>query len=181
MHLESDGRLIRSAALAALVGAAVGGAAGVYSLRGAAARADTPVPATSTATPLAPEPQPSQTIEPQRPPAESTPIATNGVVAGAGHDPVPLKREQPTRPAADTPVDSGAAVIARARSLANRQDVLGLIALRDAVVRAAGARGDADSARVKSLLDQVDERLNDARMMRLKSDAEQFRKAGVRP
>ena len=63
--------------------------------------------------------------------------------------------------------------------MANRQDVLGLIALREAVVRAAEARGNADSADVTAVLDQVDARLSEARMMRLKSDAEQFRKAAA--
>jgi hypothetical protein len=70
-------------------------------------------------------------------------------------------------------------VLARARSLADRQDVLALMALRETVVRAAEQRGDADSAGVKSVLDQVDQRLNEARMKRLKSDAEQFRRAAA--
>lgn len=183
MHLESDGRLIRRAALAALIGAAIGAGAGVYSLGGAKAPDDPPAPAAlSTETPSPPPPsQPAPAIESPRGPAESTPIATNGVVARPRHDPAPAKREQPTRPSADTPADSAPAVVARARSLADRQDVLGLIALREAFVRAAEARGDADSAGVKSVLAQVDQRLNDARMMRLKSDAEQFRKAAARP
>jgi len=78
-----------------------------------------------------------------------------------------------------TPADSPATVLARARSLADRQDVIGLMALRETVVRGAEQRGDADSAGVKSLLEQVDQRLNDARMLRLKSDAEQFRRAAA--
>jgi len=180
MHRESDARLIRRAALAALIGAAIGAGAGVYSLGSAVSPADEPpAPAAlSTETPPAPPSQTAPAIESPRSPAESIPIATNGIVAGPPHDPPPPKRD-PTRPSVPAPADSAAAVVARARSLADRQDVLGLIALREAFVRAAEARGDADSAGVKSVLDQVDQRLNDARMMRLKSDAEQFRRAAA--
>jgi hypothetical protein len=180
MHLENDRRLIRRAALAALIGAAIGAGAGVYSLGGTADNPPAPA-ALSTETPPPAAPQPAPTIESPRSPAESTPIATNGVVARPRHDPAPPKHDRPTRPPAETPAGSAPAVVARARSLAERQDVLGLIALRETVVRAAQARGDADSAAVKSVLEQVDQRLNDARMMRLKSDAEQFRKAAARP
>ena len=181
MHLENDRRLIRRAALAALIGAAIGAGAGVYSLGGAAARDDeTQAPAaTSTATPVPPASPAAPAIESPRSAAESTPIATNGVVARPRRDPAPPGRDRPPRPSAGTPTDSAPAVVARARSLADRQDVLGLIALREAVVRAAAARGDAESVDVKSVLEQVDQRLNDARMMRLKSDAEQFRKAAA--
>ena len=180
MRLESNGRLIRHAGLAALIGAAVGAGAGVYSLRGAAAPADETAPpaAISTATPSPPSP-PSPAIESQPRPIESTPIATNGVVTRPPHDPAASKRGEPARPPAAAPPDSPAAALARARSLADRQDVIGLMALRETVVRAARQRGDADSAGVKSLLEQVDQRLNEARMMRLKSDAEQFRRAAA--
>jgi len=181
MRLESNGRLIRHAALAALIGAAVGAGAGVYSLRGAATPADETAltAALSTATPPPPAAQPSPSIAAQRSPVESTPIATNGVVTHPRHDPAASKRDEPARPSAPTPSGSPTAVLARARSLADRQDVLGLIALRETVVRAADQRGDADSAGVKSLLEQVDQRLNEARTMRLKSDAEQFRRAAA--
>ena len=110
---------------------------------------------------------------------ESTPIATNGVVTRPRQDPATSKRDEPARPPAAAPADSPTAVLARARSMAERQDVLGLMALRETVVRAAEQRGDAASARVKSLLEQVDQRLDEARTMRLKSDAEQFRRAAA--
>lgn len=178
MRLESNGRLIRHAALAALIGAAVGAGAGLYSLRGAAAPADESAPPAALSTET-PPPPPSQPAPAQRSPIESTPIATNGVVAHPRHDPAPSKRVEPARPSAAAPADSPTAVLARARSLADRQDVLALMALRETVVRAAEQRGDADSAGVKSVLDQVDQRLNEARMKRLKSDAEQFRRAAA--
>jgi len=181
MRLEGNGRLIRHAGLAALIGAAVGAGAGVYSLRSAAAPADETVPPAviSTATPSPPPSPPAPAIESRRRPVESTPIATNGVVTRPRHDPAASKRNEPARAPAATPADSPPAVLARARALADRQDVIGLMALRETVVRAAQQRGDADSAAVKSVLEQVDQRLNEARMMRLKSDAEQFRRAAA--
>lgn len=181
MRLESNGRLIRQAALAALIGAGVGAGAGVYSLRGAATPAEETDPAAAISTvPPPPSPsQPSPAIESQRPPTESTPIATNGVAPRPRHDPAASKWDEPARPPAATPAGSPTAVLARARALADRQDVLGLMALRETVVRAAEQHGDADSAGVKSVLDQVDQRLNEARLMRLKSDAEQFRRAAA--
>lgn len=181
MRLENSGALIRHAALAALIGAAVGAGAGVYSLRGAATPAAETAPSApiSTATPASPAPQASPAIESPRSPAESAPIATNGVVTRVRRDAAASKRDEPTRRPAATPADSPTAVLARARSLADRQDVLGLMALRETVVRAADQRGDTDSSGVKSVLAQVDERLNEARMMRLKSDAEQFRRAAA--
>jgi hypothetical protein len=180
MRLENNGRLIRHAGLAALIGAAVGAGAGMYSLRGAAAPADDTAPPAALSTESPPPPsRAAPAIETQRRPTESTPIATNGVVTRPHHDAAAPKRDEPARPSAATPADSPTAVLARARSLADRQDVLGLMALRETVVRAAQQRGDADSAGVKSVLDQVDQRLNEARMMRLKSDAEQFRRAAA--
>lgn len=183
MPLESNRRLIRNAVLAALIGAAVGAGAGVYSLGRAIAPAagerGSPA-AKSTAEPPPPAPsEPSPAIESQRRADESTPIATNGVATRARHDSPSPKRDEPTRPSADHHADSPTAVLARARSLANRQDVVALMALRETVARAAEQRGDVDSPGVKSVLEQVDQRLNEARLLRLKLDAEQFRKASA--
>ena len=74
MHLENDRRLIRRAALAALIGAAIGAGAGVYSLGGAAARDDqTQAPAaTSTATPVSPA---SPDADPAAPTTSAAPPA----------------------------------------------------------------------------------------------------------
>jgi hypothetical protein len=180
MRLESNATLIRHAAVAALIGAAIGAGAGAYSLRGAVAPAALSAPPAMMSTVPAPSPpQPSPAI--QSPPRriESTPVATNGVVTRPRLDSAAPKRHHPVRPAATTPADSPATVLARARALADRQDVLGLMTLRETVVRAAEQRGDGDSAGVKSLLEQVDQRLNEARMLRLKSDAEQFRRAAA--
>ena len=68
-------------------------------------------------------------------------------------------------------------MLQRARALARRPDVTALIALRDDVVRRATERGIADSSSVKSELDELDQRLNEARTLQLKLDADEFRKA----
>jgi hypothetical protein len=67
--------------------------------------------------------------------------------------------------------------LARARSLADRADVKGLMALRDAVVRRAQASGEQQSPAVKQQLDQLDRYLADARALRLRLDAQELRKA----
>ena len=64
----------------------------------------------------------------------------------------------------------------RARALARRPDVTALMALRDEVVRRAMERGVASSSSVKTELNELDRRLNEARTLRLKLDAEEFRK-----
>jgi hypothetical protein len=65
----------------------------------------------------------------------------------------------------------------RARTLARRPDVTALMALRDDVVRRATERGIADSPSVQGELHELDQRLNEARRLQLKLDAEEFRKA----
>ena len=72
-------------------------------------------------------------------------------------------------------------VLQRAQTLARRPDVAALLALRDDVVRRAKERGIEESPSVKSELDEVDQRLNEARALQLKLDAEQFRKADSKP
>ena len=67
-------------------------------------------------------------------------------------------------------------VLQRARTLASRPDVTALLALRDDVVRRATEHGLAGSSSVRVELDELDLRLNEARMLRLKLDAEELRK-----
>jgi hypothetical protein len=90
---------------------------------------------------------------------------------------------QPTRvlanPAAPSADDEH--VLLRARTLAQRPDVTALMALRDEVVRRATERGIAGSSSVKGELDELDRRLNEARTLQLKLDAEEFRKADSKP
>ena len=74
--------------------------------------------------------------------------------------------------------------MARARALAQRPDVKALVALRESVVRRAAERGETGSAASKQQLDELDRYLEEARRLRLKLDAEEFRHAeavGGRP
>jgi hypothetical protein len=73
-------------------------------------------------------------------------------------------------------LDDEADVLQRARTLARRPDVAALLALREDVVRRAKARGIADSLPVKGKLDELDLRLNEARTLQLKIDADEFRR-----
>jgi hypothetical protein len=51
------------------------------------------------------------------------------------------------------------------------------MALRDDVLQRATERGTASSSSVKGELDEIDLRLNEARTLRLKLDAEELRKS----
>jgi hypothetical protein len=77
--------------------------------------------------------------------------------------------------------DDDAQVLQRARTLARRPDVTALMALRDDVVRRATERGIAGASSTKGELDEIDLRLNEARMLQLKLDAEELRKASSKP
>jgi hypothetical protein len=180
--------LIRNAAIAAIVGSTVGGAIGVWSLRHpagtvATVTTATPARAVTTATETANRPAVNVIAGSSQPHAR--PLA-----------PVPQPTERRTSPAArpvKVPVtsikpavksspsagatDDGAQVLQRARALARRPDVAALIALREGVAHRAAERGLADSPSIKGELDELDQRLNEARMLQLKLDAEELRKA----
>jgi len=81
------------------------------------------------------------------------------------------------RAAATPPSADDDTVLQRARTLARRPDVTALMALRDDVVRRATERGRAGSSSIKGELDEIDLRLNEARLLQLKRDAEELRKA----
>jgi hypothetical protein len=65
----------------------------------------------------------------------------------------------------------------RARVLAQRPDVKALVALRESVIVRAAERGEQDSAETKQQLDELDRYLAEARALRLKIDALEFRKS----
>jgi len=158
MPVKSREGLLPKAVIAALVGSVTGGTAGVWSLRHPTASVNAAAPAVSAASPVA---------------APSTSLPKQITIA-----PEP----QPARVAANAPAppaDNGANVLQRARTMARRPDVAGLIALREDVVRRATERGIAGSPSVKGELDELDLRLNEARMLQLKLDAEEFRKANL--
>jgi len=67
----------------------------------------------------------------------------------------------------------------RARVLAQRPDVKGLVALRDEVLRGAEASDGKESPEAKRQLDEIDRLLIEARALRLKLDATEFRKGSA--
>lgn len=64
-----------------------------------------------------------------------------------------------------------------ARELAKRIDVTGLIALREDVASRAEQAGERDAPETKQRLDVIDRYLAEARALRLKLDAAEFRKS----
>jgi hypothetical protein len=89
-------------------------------------------------------------------------------------DPPPKAKPQ-TTPASASNVDPRDAV-PRARALAQRADVAGLVALRDAVRAGAENTGQLDSPATQRQLDEIDRFLFEARALRLELDAEELRK-----
>jgi hypothetical protein len=163
MSVVSRARVVPKAVIAALVGTVGGAAVGVWSLRQPATRANI------SASPLVAPAMKTAVSESDAGSSRSTslpkPIPTATETTGA-----------PTNAAPPSSVDD-AQVLQRARTLARHPDVTGLIALREDVVRHATERGIADSTSVKGELAEIDLRLNEARMLQLKLDAEELRKA----
>jgi len=206
MSPENNSVLIRNAAIAAAVGIIAGGAAGLWSLREpaapvsiaapapAAVRAPTraPVPGSAVRFEAANAPTPvgiagtslprAQSLAPVPQPAQRR----SGTPERRANDPVTPRLEPPTAPAvklaaveaqpAAAAKDDGD-VLERARALARQPDVPALVALREGVVRRATENGLASSPAVKAELAELDRRLDEARLLRLKLDAEEFRTA----
>jgi len=166
-------RLAQRVVIAAIVGSTVGAAAGLWSVRRG-----------STTAPLVPTPSSaamagsSSTASGQR--AASGSLARHDDTAVAS----PVQAiPSAARPSPSAGIDSKD-VLVRARALAQHADVKALVALREGVVRLAAERGETGSPASKQQLDELDRYLEQARMLRLKLDAEEFRRAdavGGRP
>jgi hypothetical protein len=184
---------VTNAAIAAILGAACGASAGLWSVHHAPPKV-TPV-AQTTATPVvtrtaspptaaSPANVPAKIVrsDPARvvPPAASHPVATKGVAASARANAAATSgaiAAPPLRAPREETVDP----LQRARALAQRPDVKALVALRDSFVRRAEERGDAESDASKQQLEELNRYLAEARALRLKLDAEEFRKASADP
>lgn len=114
-----------------------------------------------------------------RQPAASASVSASPVAAPAAA--TLMTATQARTIAAPPSADDDAQVLQRARTLARRPDVTALMALRDDVVRRATERGIAGASSTKGELDEIDLRLNEARMLQLKLDAEELRKAASKP
>lgn len=151
MSVMNRAGVLPKAVIAALVGTGIGITAGIWSLRQSSTRANLSV---------------SQAVAPAK---KGASLPTQIAVA-----------TEPTRASTDaspSSINDDAHVLDRARALARRPDVTALIALRDDVVRRATERGIAGSSSIKSELDEIDVRLNEARLLQLKLDAEELRRA----
>ena len=186
MSTTDRGRLIRNGAIAATLGATIGAAAGFWSLHRTA-----PAAAGAASTPAAPIAIQAATVPNARDGGSSQPRPRSIAADPPPDDPRSDSAAQPTSTRATSPTASAPAtsanpsadeqVLQRARALAQRPDVVGLLALRKEVVRRAAERGLADSPSIKSELDELDRRLNEARTLQLKLDADALRKAESNP
>ena len=91
----------------------------------------------------------------------------------------PRETPQTTQPPV-TPVSSRDP-LQLARELVKRSDVTGLIALREEVAARAEQSGERDAAATKQRLDEIERYLAEARAVRLKLDAAEFRKSAPNP
>jgi hypothetical protein len=173
MPMESRAGVLLKAGVAALVGIVAGGTAGVWSLRRPAASVNAATPTVSAASPVATPSATSRATDDSAGSSLSTSMA-KGIA--------PAPQPTPVRTNAAAPsADDDAQVLQRARTLAQRPDVTALMALREDVVRRATERGIAGSSSFKGQLKELDLRLNEARTLQLKLDAEEFRKADSKP
>ena len=149
--------------IAAVVGGACGAVAGYWS-QPADTRHEPPAVAAATAAiaaPAAPVSRPPALPAPVPPPPQAT----------------PRTRTEP----ASRGVDDSRDAVQRARMLAQRPDVKGLVALREDVLRRAEETGEQESPATKQQLDEIDRYLTEARVLRLKLDAAELRKAAADP
>jgi hypothetical protein len=170
----------RQVVIAAIVGTTGGAVAGLWSV------APRPTTAAAVQTPLKAAVRQSSPATPDQNPA-STPVRRHEATAVASPvQAVPAAaKASPAVPAATkasasllTPIPAeGGDVLVRARALAQRPDVKALVALRESVVRRAAQRGETESAASKQELAELDRYLQQARLLRLKLDAEEFKHA----
>jgi hypothetical protein len=93
--------------------------------------------------------------------------------------PQPHAKPQTRTEPASRGLDDSRDAVQRARVLAQRPDVKGLVALREEVLRRADVPGGTESPATKQQLDEIDRYLAEARALRLKLDAAEFRKGAA--
>ena len=195
MPMHSSSQIIRDVVVALAVGTAIGTTAGLWTTP------DTPRPLSAVETqPAAARPAPEAAPAvagtagvqsklrvrekpapigaaavarpPQRqPPAVETVVQGQRSLPGAGL--VPPSAESRPADAADSDLN-------RARELAQRADVKALLAVRERVVRRVQDAGEQDAPAARQQLEQIDRYLADARALRLRLDAQDFRKGSDR-
>jgi hypothetical protein len=163
--------------IAAIVGGTCGALAGVWSVYRLPAVGPPVAQAPTTTAVVASSPSPPRVTaaEDVHEARAEPPAATTAVRAAA--------RPAPARTPSVAAPDVAAAgdVLGRARALAHRPDVTALIALRENFALSAAKRGEKDSAATKQQLEELDRYLAEARELRLKIDALEFRKSASEP
>jgi hypothetical protein len=170
-HL-SRSPVVRNVVAAAVVGTAGGALAGLWSVRHERSKVAPVQTSMKTAVVGSSSTSPDQSAT--VPGAPKTPAAS-----ASGAPSTTAAAVAPTQP---RPADED--LLQRARSLARRPDVKALVELRESLVQRAEERGEKESPETKRLLDEVDRYLAEARALRLKLDALEFKNAsadGSRP
>ena len=146
--------------IAAVIGGVCGTVAGYRPQGSERAVAAPSVAATTIAIPAPPAPVAATSREPAptQPPLETPQIAPTPATRASSQDPLQLARE-----------------------LVKRVDVTGLIALREEVAARAAQAGEQDAPATKRRLAEIDRGLAEARALRLKLDAAEFRKGAPNP
>ena len=151
--------MIRNAVIAAIVGAACGAAAGLWSIHSWPPHVTAAVPTPRERAAVASLPAKPASLDQDK----SVPIPPNTQAA-------PPQPPPPTLTAGD-----GRNVLQHARALAQRPDVRALLELREGIARLAAERGETESRATKGQLDQLDRYLTEARTLRLKLDRQALR------
>jgi hypothetical protein len=176
MPMQNRAVLVRNAVIAAIVGSTCGALAGAWSVhRLPAIRTPVaPVPATTAVVASSSTPPPPKAAEV----VSARPVAAPAATATVPLSAAPARALKAPGAAPNAVADADAHdVMERARALAQRPDVKALVALRENVVLRAAERGEKDSDATKQQLDELDRYLAEARALRLKVDALEFRKS----
>jgi hypothetical protein len=155
--------VFKKAMIAAVVGATCGAAAGYWSKPGGT-RNEPPEVSAATVAPVAASARPVT-----RPPAEPAP-----------EQPQPQSQQRTRTEPASSGADDSRDAAQRARVLARLPDIKSLVALREEVLRRAKDAGEGESPATTRELDEIDRYLGEARVLRLKLDADEFRKGAAR-
>jgi hypothetical protein len=158
--MDSQNKVFRNAAAAAVVGGLAGTAAGFLSV------------------PIWP---PTITASAQIPIVEAVVAAPMPSAVPAA--PVTVSKSPSSAPAVppSPPAPDAANPSRRAEELARRPDVRGLLALREELAQRAASRGEQGSAETRRQLDDVDRYLNEARALQLQRDAQELRRSAGSP
>jgi hypothetical protein len=176
--------IAKQVVIAAIVGTAGGAVAGLLSVAqkpavASPAAVQTPSRTVVTKSPATTpaERSASAPVTPRDAASVASPVQA---VPAAAKVSLPVAAATKAAPSVPAPVPErvdGGDLLQRARALAQRPDVKALVALRESMVQRAAERGETESAASKQQLAELDRYLQQARLLRLKLDAEEFKHA----